>query len=251
MQFEPGTPALYLNHRPLAGEVIPLPEEEERHVRALRLRPGDPLLLLDGQGGRTRAVVEGIDRKNVLVRAGATVLDEAEGRTYIALGLGILSDRSRFEWIVEKGVELGAREIIPLVTGHSEGRFNAGRAERIAVAALKQSQRAFLPEIPSPLSFDTMLARAGEFDRLIVCHESAPLADSLVRALDASRGARRIALLVGPEGGFTGGEIDAARDRGAMIVSLGDARLRAETAALVALALASSLSGEGSDRSEY
>jgi 16S rRNA (uracil1498-N3)-methyltransferase len=243
MQFDPGIPALYLPRRPADGEIVPLPEDEERHARALRLRQGDAVTLLDGRGGRTRASVESVERRSVLVRAGATLLDEAEGRTYIALGVGVLSDRSRFEWIVEKGVELGAREIIPLATERSEGRFHAERAGRIAVAALKQSQRAYLPDIPLPMAFASMLERADGFDLIAVCHESAAVADTLPKLLAATPAARRIALLVGPEGGFSDSEIERARAASSAIVSLGEARLRAETAALVALALAANLAG--------
>jgi len=243
MRFHSGIPALYLRQRPLPGEHLELPEEEERHVRALRLREGDAVTLLDGEGGRTRGVIDAIGRRSIGVRAHETVLEEAEGGTYIALGIGVLSDRSRFEWLVEKGVELGVREIIPLKTERSEGHVHQERAGRIAVAALKQSQRAFLPEISHPLSLEEMLGRVDRFDRAFICHESAPLEDSLSRFLTESPDLRRIALMIGPEGGFTDHEVEAARNASAMVVSLGDARLRAETAAMVALALAASLAG--------
>lgn len=240
--FHSSLPALYLPERPAEGELLELPEEEARHLKALRLHPGDPLLLLDGRGGRTRATVERIERRGAVLRAGTTVLDGEEGRPYIVLAIGQLADRSRFEWVVEKGVELGAREIVPLVTARSEGRFQADRAGRIAVAALKQSQRSFLPQITPPVPFAAMLERVGEFDRVFICHESAPIGDAMGRFLLSSPLYGRILILIGPEGGFTSDEVEAARDASALVVSLGESRLRAETAALAALVLAATVS---------
>jgi RsmE family RNA methyltransferase len=130
--FRADLDALYLPKRPSQGDLLELPEEEGRHVRTLRLRQGEPVLLLDGAGGRTQATIERIDRRAVVVRAGITVLDEGEGRPYIVLGIGLLADKSRFEWVVEKAVELGVREIHPLVTERSEGRLHAERIGRIA-----------------------------------------------------------------------------------------------------------------------
>jgi 16S rRNA (uracil1498-N3)-methyltransferase len=169
-------------------------------------------------------------------------LDGEEGRPYIVLGIGQLADKSRFEWLVEKGVELGVREIVPLVTARSEGRHQGERAGRIAIAALKQSQRSFLPDIAAPVSLAAMLERLPGFDQAFICHESAPIGDAMGRFLLSSPLYGRIAILIGPEGGFTPEEAEAARGASAQVVSLGSSRLRAETAALAALVLAGSLS---------
>ncbi|MDB5035745.1 MAG: rRNA methyltransferase [Chlorobi bacterium] len=236
-RFQSNIPALYLPSGGEANDRIALPEEESRHVRALRLRAGDPVLLLDGAGGRTDATVERMERGEVIVRVRARVLDVGEGRPYIALGIGLLADKSRLEWTIEKGVELGAREIIPISAERAEGRFQHDRALRIAVAALKQSQGSFLPTIADPTPLARLLERLPEFERACLCHESAPAENSLARFLISSPGARRTIVLIGPEGGFTDREVSAAREASADIVSLGDTRLRSETAAIVALAL--------------
>lgn len=248
--FRPGLAALYIPNLPAEGGSLSLPTEEERHARALRLRPGEGVILLDGEGRRAEGIVERIDRRGIVVHAGPTVLDGEEGRTYIALGIGILSDKSRFEWIVEKGVELGVREIVPLATERAEGRLHIDRLQRIAIAALKQSQRSFLPSIAEATPFATMVERFGEFDHVYFCHESAPVEESLARALIDSVGAGRIAILIGPEGGFAEREVEIAREASASVVSLGDVRLRAETAALMAVSLIAGLSGVRFDRGE-
>jgi 16S rRNA (uracil1498-N3)-methyltransferase len=163
--------------------------------------------------------------------------DEGERAPYIVLALGILSDKSRFEWALEKAVELGAAGFIPLRSERTEGRFNRERAERIAIAALKQSQRRYLPVLDEPVALPDLLGRLDEYDLALLCHESAP-ADATVRSLlGETPPAGRILILIGPEGGFSPAEVDAARMASARIVSLGEARLRSETAAIVALAL--------------
>jgi len=241
--FHSDIAALYVPLPLPEGEVMELPEEEARHVRALRLREGEPVLLLDGHGARVHAMIERMERRGVLVRIGATVLDGEEGRPYIVLAIGLLADKSRFEWLVEKGVELGAREIVPLETLRSEGRFNEGRAHRVAVAALKQSQRSYLPVISRPVTFAAMLERIGPDDQAFICHESAPVEDSMGRFLLSSPRPGAVVILIGPEGGFSPEEVESARRVSARVVSLGETRLRAETAALTALVLAGTLTG--------
>lgn len=241
--FRSDTAALYVPERPSEGDLVELPEEEARHVRALRLRQGEPVLLLDGCGARVHAIIERIDRREALVRAVTTVLDGQEAGPYIVLCIGLLADKARFEWIIEKAVELGAREIVPMVTARSEGRFNHDRAGRIAVAALKQSQRSFLPVIPEPVPLAAIMAQLPASGRAFICHESAPIEDSMGRFLLSSPVPERVTVLIGPEGGFTQDELEAARRASAQVVSLGGTRLRAETAALAALVLTKNLPG--------
>lgn len=239
--FDPSVPALYLPRQFAAGDLVTLPAEEERHARALRLREGDRVLLLNGDGLRASASVESLGRRDTSVRIDRTVLDGAEGRPYIVVAIGVLSDKSRFEWAVEKSVELGAREIIPIRTERSEGRIQAERLHRVAVAAMKQSQRSYLPRIPEPVSIGGLAERFGGFDRSFLCHESAPPEQTIARCLRDGASAQRILIMVGPEGGFSEQEAEQAREAGAAVVSLGHARLRAETAAIAALALVAGL----------
>lgn len=239
--FRSDIPAIYHPDDLREGEILTLTEEEARHLRALRLHPGDDLQVLNGRGVRAMARIELIDRRTSKIRITTIDFAGANAGPYIVASLGILSDKSRFEWFVEKAVELGASEIIPLLSERAEGRFNRDRAERIAVAALKQSQRLTLPVIREPLTLPRLLDEIARFDRAFICHESAAVTDSLAGFLRDSPRPGSLLVMVGPEGGFSEREVELARDASATVASLGEARLRAETAALVALTLATSL----------
>jgi 16S rRNA (uracil1498-N3)-methyltransferase len=106
---------------------------------------------------------------------------------------------------------------------------------------MKQSQRSFLPVIHEPLSFARLIERFQRFERVVVCHEKSSAGISLVELLSSSPVAASTLILVGPEGGFSEDEVRVAADASAVAVSLGETRLRAETAALAALVLAVSL----------
>lgn len=223
------------------GDLITLGPDEERHLRAHRLHAGSPILLLDGKGGRRHAVIERMDRRTSLIRVERIELVSREGGPYIALGIALLSDRSRLEWVVEKGTELGLSELLFLETERSEGRYPGDRLHRVATAALKQSRQSFLPDLRPPASFESVLEEVRSFDRSFLCHEGAPADASLASALAQYPRAERILLLVGPEGGFSDNEVERARSAGGVVISLGPTRLRAETAAIVAMALATSI----------
>ena len=235
-RFSSDIPALYHPDHGVVGEVISLDSEESRHIRALRLLQGDRVQLLDGAGKRTFGTLQKGERGSFQVRIEETTLEEEESEVYIGLAIGLLAGKSRMEWVIEKGVELGVRSIMPLKSSRSEGFFNAGRAHRIAVAALKQSQRVRLPEI-SEVEWGELEDVASSYDALILCHEQESADVSLITALEKIEGNGSLLILVGPEGGFTEEEVNEAREElNAIIVSLGPSRLRAETAAIAAVA---------------
>lgn len=226
------------------GASIALASDEAQHARALRLREGSGVVLLDGKGHRAIGAIEHAGKRDMVVRCGAVSFDGAEAGPYIALSFGLLADKSRVEWCVEKGVELGVRHFLPLATERTEGRLHRGRLERVAIAALKQSQRSWLPTIDDAVSVAALAERVGEFGRVYVCHESAPLEGALATLVARER-PRRALVVIGPEGGFSDGEVETLVRAGCEIVSLGDARLRAETAAIVGVALVSMLGTGG------
>lgn len=217
------------------GDLVTVDPEEDRHMRASRLRRGDRVILLDGRGGRAEGVLERIERRGGQVRIERMVLESRERGPYIALAIALLSDRSRIEWVVEKGTELGVAEILLLQTDRSEGRIHGDRLHRVATAALKQSQQSFLPSIRLPVSTGGLLEESGRFERVFLCHEEAPLHSTLRDDLADDPPHGGILLLIGPEGGFSDREVEKARACSARIVSLGPIRLRADTAALTAV----------------
>ena len=153
---------------------------------------------------------------------------------------GITQQQSKLEEIVEKTTEIGIRTISPIYSKRTEKKtLNPGRLIRIIQNACKQSYRARMPELSDVMSFEQALTKAQtEGRKIIILHESAPITDSLSKALQKEAG-EKIALVIGPEGGFDEAEIVLAnRNYGAQIASLGPRRLRAETAAVVAVCLA-------------
>ncbi len=216
-----------------AGSHLVLPEAEARHAtRVLRLRAGAEIAVVDGVGGwhRVRLVHTEIGRA-----IGEVVGTERPAPPPpLRLALALLKSDERFEYALEKAVELGVTEIVPLDTARVEAgaRFRSERARAAMVAAMKQSLRATLPRLHRPALLASVLGPAS-----VVLHEGAPLTDALAGLRLASTDEAPLTLVVGPEGGFSDAEIEAARAAGSPIASLGAARLRADTAAIVAVAL--------------
>lgn len=234
--FSSSIPALwYAGPIPHADGTLRLEADEARHARALRLGVGDRAILLDGKGRKTEAEVVAWEKSGPLLRCLNNLLESDAGWPYIAIGFGMIDDRSRVEWLVEKSVELGVRELLPIRTQRSEGHLHRERLLRVAVAALKQSQRSYLPLLHQPTTLAQALRHST--DPLILCHEQRVGQQTLNQALQ-QHGGNRAMLLIGPEGGFTEAEVAEAETAGALVATLGPARLRAETAAIAAVAIA-------------
>jgi 16S rRNA (uracil1498-N3)-methyltransferase len=219
---------------------LSLPPGAARHVQVLRMQPGDALTLFDGRGGEYTATIERIGRSAVEVRVGghAAIEREAARRVHLAIGMPA---NERMDWLVEKAAELGAASIQPLLTAHGVLRLAGERADRkrahweaIAVAACEQCGRNRVPVIHPVAPFSNWLAAADAgVPRFILslAEGARPLRDA------APQDADRAWVLSGPEGGLSAGEEQDALARGFIPLSLGARILRAETAALTALAL--------------
>lgn len=215
------------------GETLRLEGEEFRHARARRVSPGDPLVLLDGSGreGLARAV----EVKRGFLRARLDEIRQAAGEPPVELLLEVGSIRpARLAWLVEKATELGATRIVPVAARRAQreriasSRAESARLQRIAREAAKQCGRARWPEVAMPASFSSAV-RSASGARLILDPGGDPMPEC--------RGRQPIALLVGPEGGWSGEEITEARACGWRAVRLPFSTLRTETAALAALSL--------------
>ncbi len=228
-------PRLFVDTALAASERFLLPEGAQRHVRVLRLQPGDALALFDGHGCDWPAEVLAIGRHDVAVRVGAPLPVARELRWPLVLALGMPANE-RMDTLVEKATELGAASIQPLLCERSVLRLAGERAERkrahwqaIAVAACEQSGRARLLQVqPVRTLPDWLAAGAFEGQRLLLKPGAPPL-----QALAAEGGAT---LLSGPEGGFSAAEEAQAVQAGFAPAGLGARVLRADTAPLAALA---------------
>ncbi|HXG58994.1 MAG TPA: 16S rRNA (uracil(1498)-N(3))-methyltransferase [Thermoanaerobaculia bacterium] len=214
---------------PLDG-VIDLAGEERHHAaRVVRLHAGEEVELFDGTGSAAIAVVEEVSRDRVRVRVTGRA-PAREPAAAFTLAMAVIQ-LDRFEFVLQKATELGAASIVPLVTDRVEVRPERYRGkrerwERIVFEAVKQSGRAKIPLLEEPATFDRIVAGGEPKILFDADQEPSPAPASLGRCT----------LLVGPEGGWSGREVDLARAAGCAFARLGPRRLRAETAAVAALA---------------
>lgn len=211
-----------------------LTEEESRHaVRVLRLSEGDELFVTNGIGQFFRAQIALADPKRCALMQLEECIITPEPKIKVHLAVGATKNMDRMEWLIEKATEIGLYTFIPLECDHSERSVvKKERLEKVAIAAMKQSQRALLPQIMPLTTFRQCLKAFASFsgDKLI-----AHCAPGEKQSLKTYAGAREVLLLIGPEGDFSAEEITIAQNSGCEMITLGTSRLRTETAALLAL----------------
>lgn len=226
--------------QPLAeGSTVDLPDAVAHHLHVLRMQPGDTLTLFDGSGGQYSAALAEIGKR----RASAVVkIHEAldvELPYAITLAQG-LPEGTKMDWIIEKAVELGVTRIEPLAARRSVVRLSGERAEKrhahwqgVIVAASEQCGRNRLAELAPVADFSRWVAAPSPSPRILL----SPRATGSLAQWAQAGGPQAVTLMVGPEGGFTREEEDAAIAAGALALSVGPRVLRTETAALAALAM--------------
>lgn len=225
---------------PEAAERGELPEEEAKHaLRVLRLKEGDELFLMDGCGTFFRAHVSLATNKHCLYDIDETLPQERAWKGRIHLALGPTKDMGRVEWMVEKATEIGFDEISFLDTQFSERKtLRTDRVEKIVVAAMKQSRKAWKPVVNEMVTFGDFIKQHTDGQRFIChCYNEVERAD-LFNTLTLLPKDSDVTVLVGPEGDFSIGEVEQALTHGYQSVSLGQSRLRTETAGLYAVMLA-------------
>lgn len=215
-------------------------EQAHQMRRVLRLRPGDRVLALDGRGGQYEVVLDEVSHARVVGRVAAR--DEAAGEPSVHLTLcQSLLRRDKFEWVLQKGTEIGVAAFAPVITRRSLVRGDDVtpekmlRWERIIREAAEQSGRGQLPRLLPPAPFPEAIAAAAQARALIAWEGEARR--TIGQALAPAGDAPAVALFIGPEGGFEAEEIDAAAAQGIIPVTLGRRILRTETAAVVGAAL--------------
>lgn len=215
-----------------------LPEEEAGHaLRVLRLTEGEAILLTNGRGRLWQATISDINKKGCAVVLGEDLPWQAYWQGNITLCVAPTKSMDRMEWLLEKAVEIGVNRIILLKVKHSERKhINVERLMKILVGAMKQSQKALLPELITDVMLDKVYDLLAGSELLIMhCRDAMEGVRERVLPHKAYRGGSDVALLIGPEGDFTIDEVVEAEKRGAKGVCLGESRLRTETAAMVAL----------------
>lgn len=233
-----------------AGRPLELPESAGAHlVRVLRLGPGAALSVFDGAGNEHDATIARVRGMRVDVDLGARRDNRSEAALAVTLLQGI-SRAERMDWTVQKATELGVVRIVPLKTDHAVVRIDAAAGEKkrehwrsIASSAAEQCGRAVVPHVESPTTLaDYIAARRAGGDQApgLLLDPDAP---SGLRGLDAPP-PTGLALLIGPEGGFSANEIRLASTHGFRPTRLGPRVLRTETAAVAALTALQVLYGD-------
>lgn len=219
-----------------------LTEEESRHcAKVLRHNVGDTINVIDGCGSLFECRIIECGKKVV---CSVESVKENFGTHNYHLTMAVCPTKNidRYEWFLEKATEMGIDEVVPVIGEHSERRIiKPERLEKILVSAAKQSLKGAIPVLRDALSVKQFIKEcaAAEGVKLIAyCgeQEKVTLAQAVQKAVAANPGAPRITILIGPEGDFSPAEVEAAIGAGFSPLTLGDSRLRTETAAVAAVA---------------
>ncbi len=223
-EYSPGETTLVLN------------EETSKHaIQVLRMQNGDQLQLTDGKGNLITAEITDDNRKKCSVKILSTEKIPRHKKN-VSIAISLIKNQSRFEWFLEKVTELGVTDIIPLICERTEKqKFRADRLKNILVSAMLQSQQSWLPVLHEPAPFNKLVIKQfndckkfiahclPESNKVFLHHQTSKLSDQLI--------------LIGPEGDFSKTEIELALKEKFIPVSLGETRLRTETAGIIAATL--------------
>ena len=211
-----------------------LSEETSRHcIQVLRMKENSQLQLTDGKGNLFTATIINANKKNCEARIEAMSF-EPRATSSVSMAISLLKNPSRFEWFLEKATEIGVTEIIPLICEHTEKEnFRFDRMHNILVSAMLQSRQTWLPLLHQPTKLITVIDK--DFDGLkFIAH---CVEEEKKTVGDVTNQHKNKFMLIGPEGDFSANEIKAALEKNFIPVTLGNTRLRTETAGIVAATL--------------
>ena len=230
-----------------------LPHDEAQHItKVLRMKEGEEIIITDGKGSFYKAELSLVTNKLCCVQLLSRESTSPLWQNKIEIAVAPTKHLDRMEWFVEKATEIGIDQINFVTCEFSERKqIKIERMNRIAISAMKQSHKAVLPQIPEMMAFNTFIKCPFEGKRYIAhCYDMKNICDADSYSSDAStsmrtsaflgqllKGGESAQVLIGPEGDFSRREVEAAIAEGFIPVSLGNSRLRTETAALVAVHL--------------
>lgn len=220
----------------ISGNEVILNETESKHaIRVLRLTVGNQVQLIDGDGGFYEAEISDAHHKRCKLLITNSIQEFEKKNFKLHIAIAPTKNIDRFEWFLEKCTEIGIDEITPLLSEHSERKvIKSERLEKILVAAMKQSLKAYLPKLNSITNFNAIISNS-EYKNKYIAHcndgDKVHLKNCIQKNEDTL-------ILVGPEGDFSPEEVALAKENGFKEISLGTARLRTETAGVVACHIA-------------
>ncbi len=219
----------------IEGEKLFLDEEESHHcVKVMRHKTGEKLFVTDGVGKKYEATIIVEDRRRVELKIEHELGNEAKQKYSVHIAIAPTKNIDRLEWFLEKATEIGIDEITPIICSRSErDKLRPDRLQKLIAGAMKQSLRLWIPKLNPQITVKDFLTRNSQpntQDFIAHCQsENLPALKSLYQPMNDAT------ILIGPEGDFTLEEIQLAQSKGFSAVSLGNHRLRTETAGLIAL----------------
>lgn len=259
-QYDFRTPRLFVDHPLKAGEAVPLSRDQANYLfNVLRREKGDGVLLFNGRDGEWRAELAGTGK-----RAPAGIPAERVREQPVTRDLHLLFaplKHARLDYLVQKAVEMGASRLQPVLTQHTQAtRINLERMRANVIEAAEQCGVLDIPEVAEPVPFRRIAGNADAERLLVFCDEAAEIKDpvaalaearprgSALLPAEATRAGLALAVLIGPEGGFSEEERKMLLERTNTVrLALGPRILRADTAAVAALALVQAVLGDWSD----
>ena len=216
----------------ITGSKVILNETESKHaVRVLRLTEGSRVELIDGEGGFYEAEIVVAHQKKCKLQITSSTKEFEKRKFKLHIAISPTKNIDRYEWFLEKCTEIGIDEITPLLTEHSERKvIKPERLNKILVAAMKQSLKAYLPKLNPITGFNELISERKYKNRYIAhCYEG-----EKIHLKNSIKPGEEVLILIGPEGDFSPAEVTLAKQNGFVEVTLGNARLRTETAGVVA-----------------
>lgn len=212
----------------LTNELYDLSEEESKHCsQVLRLKTGDIIHCTDGEGRIFESEIIETNKKRTVINCKRLIRSFEKNKSPLHIAIAPVKNSDRFEWFLEKAVEIGIDEITPVICEHSERKtVNLERSSKIIISAMKQSLKAWLPKINPPVKFNDFVNFSKSDSKFIAYCEL----DDIALLKDVCNKNNAAVVLIGPEGDFSKNEFEYAVNKGFTPVSLGKSRLRTETA---------------------
>ena len=239
------TPRVYLDAPLAAGLTVSFDRAQANYLlNVLRLKHGDALLLFNGRDGEWQARLAGTGKRALTAVIGERMREQPRPSDLHFLFAPL--KHARLDYLVQKAVEMGAARLQPVITRHTQvARINLDRMRANVIEAAQQCGILTLPEVAEPATFKAAIGPADADRLLVFCDEAAEVKDPVAALTAAARAGLPLAVLIGPEGGFAEEERDSLLKRPNVVrIALGPRILRADTAAVAALALVQAVLGD-------